>query len=46
MGGLTLDPLTWLVVHGSQTEIVWIKRPDFEKLWNIQKKDTGKQLML
>jgi len=41
-GGITLDNLTWLIVHGTQTEVVWMKRIDFDKLWNLQKKDIVK----
>jgi hypothetical protein len=41
-GGLTLDPLSWLIVHGAQTEIIWMKKPDFLKLWALQKKDIKK----
>jgi hypothetical protein len=41
-GNLTCDPLTWIITHGSITEIIWFKKHLFLKLWDIQKKNTDK----
>jgi hypothetical protein len=41
-GGLTTDPLSWMVSHGKQTEIMWFDKEDFMTLWNLQKEDTAK----
>ena len=28
-GGLTVDPLTWIITYGAQTEIIWFAKKEF-----------------
>ena len=39
-GGLTVDPLTWIIAQGTQTEILWLSPMEFSALWDLQKYDT------
>jgi hypothetical protein len=34
-GNLTCDPLTWIIAHGSLSEIIWFRKKDFTKLWEL-----------
>jgi len=44
--GQTNDPLTWMVTYSSVTEVLVMEKDDFLKLWDLQKADINRQLIL
>lgn len=44
-GGLTGDPLTWMITF-SHSDILIIDKEDFLSLWNSQKTDIDRQIIL
>jgi hypothetical protein len=44
-GGLTGDPLTWMITH-CHCDILIMDKVDFIDLWNIQKMDISRQIVL
>jgi hypothetical protein len=45
-GGLTCDPLTWMISASCQTEILWFTKDIFQALWDEQKDDDMKQTIM
>jgi hypothetical protein len=44
--GISSNPLTWLIAHENDTEILFLSQEDFAELWNLQNKNTELQIVI